>query len=155
LSYVLGSKSLRELRGVHPRLVDVVGRAIQITPQDFGVHDGLRTPQEQREYLARGVSDTMNSKHLPQASGFGHAVDLVPYVNGKLRWEWPLIYPIAHSMRQAAIELDVRLVWGGVWDRVLNEVEGDLEDAVEAYVQRRRSLGHKRVFIDGPHYQLA
>ena len=36
-TYILGARSLKELTGVHPDLVRVVKRAIQITPIDFAV----------------------------------------------------------------------------------------------------------------------
>lgn len=155
MTFVLGPKSLQELVGVTPPLVECVKRAIR-RPEltvDFAVHDGLRTIAEQRAYLASGASQTLNSKHLPQADGHGHAVDLVPYVNGKLRWEWPLIYPIVQAMYRASIELELELVWGGVWDRQLDELAIDsLEDEVEAYVARRRAKG-KKAFTDGPHFE--
>ena len=97
--------------------------------------------------------------HIKQAvDGFGHAMDLVPYINGKLRWEWPPIYVIAEAVHQAATELGVNLVWGGVWDRTFNSLPAKrdgIEDAVNDYVQRRHAAGHKKVFIDGPHFQLA
>jgi peptidoglycan L-alanyl-D-glutamate endopeptidase CwlK len=157
MAYVLGSRSLAELEGVHPRLQAVVRRAIELTEQDFGVHDGLRTEAEQREYVRRGVSQTMNSKHMKQADGYGHAVDLVPYVNGKLRWEWEPIYVIAAAVNQAARELNVSLRWGGCWDVSFNTLQptpAAMEAAVDAYVGRRRAAG-KRSFIDGPHYELS
>lgn len=157
MAYVLGSRSLAELEGVHPRLQAVVKRAIELTEQDFGVHDGLRTLAEQREYVRRGVSQTMNSKHMKQPDGYGHAVDLVPYINGKLRWEWEPIYHIAAAVNQAARELNVSLRWGGCWDmsfNVLSPTPESMESAVEAYTQRRRNAG-RRAFIDGPHFEMA
>jgi peptidoglycan L-alanyl-D-glutamate endopeptidase CwlK len=159
MPYVLGQKSLRELEGVHPRLVACVKRAIQLTPVDFGVHDGLRTREEQARYLKAGVSKTMNSKHLRQADGWGHAVDLVPYINGKLRWEWPPIFAIAASMAIAARELQLPLRWGGVWDRRFpvdfpTYTAGGMERAVSAYTARQRERG-RRAFLDGPHFELA
>ncbi len=157
MAYSLGQKSLNELVGVHRNIINVAGRAIQITTQDFSVHDGLRTEAEQREYVRTGVSTTMNSLHRKQPDGFGHAMDLVPWVNGKLRWEWPPIYQIAAAVHQAATELGVPLIWGAVWDRPFLSLPGDakgLERAVAGYVARRKKLG-KRAFIDGPHYQLA
>lgn len=157
MTYSLGAKSLAELDGVHPKLVSVVKRAIQLTTQDFSVHDGLRTAAEQREYVRRGVSKTMNSMHMKQADGFGHAFDLVPWINGMLRWEWKPIFNIASAVRKAAEELSVPLTWGGVWDRAfldLGDTAEDMESAVNAYVARRRGLG-KTAFIDGPHWQLA
>ena len=156
MAYALGKKSLAELEGVHPSLIKVVKRAIEITKQDFSVHDGLRTLAEQKEYVRRGVSKTMNSKHRPQADGFSHAVDLVPWINGQLRWEWKPIYAIASAVHQAARELDVKLIWGAVWDRnfeTLGCSPEELEKAVNAYVDRRRKAG-KSAFIDGPHFQL-
>lgn len=154
--YVLGAGSKKELEGVHPKLVELVNSVIQITAQDFAVHDGLRTEAEQREYVRRGVSKTMNSMHRTQPDGFGHAVDLVPYVNGKLRWEWKPIYVIASAVREVASQMQLELRWGAVWDRNLSELgrsPGELEANVVAYVARRRQLG-KSAFIDGPHYEL-
>lgn len=157
MAYALGAGSRRELAGVHPRLVAVVERAIMLTTQDFTVHDGLRTEAEQRDYVARGVSKTMKSLHMRQADGHGHAVDLVPFINGKLRWEWKPIYVIAAAVRQAAAELGVPLIWGGVWDKPLADLPATaagIEAAVAAYVNRRRKAG-KSAFIDGPHFELA
>lgn len=154
MTFQYGEKSKAELAGVHPQLVVVAESAIaRSTSVDWAVHDGLRTLEEQHAYLRAGVSWTLNSKHLKQPDGFGHAVDLVPYVNGKLRWEWPLIYPIARCMHAASIEHQLDLVWGGVWDRQLDELDAnDLEGAVEAYVARRRARGLK-ASIDGPHFE--
>ena len=151
MPYTLSPRSKAELVGVHPDLVRVVEKAIQITTQDFGVHDGLRTMREQEQYIAKGASRTRNSKHLKQPDGFGHAVDLVPYINGKLRWEWGAIWPIARAVRMAAAEQGVSLVWGGVWDRRLGDLDLVLEDAVEDYCKRHPGPD----FLDGPHYQLA
>lgn len=151
--FTFGQRSESELRGVHPDLVAVVRRALELTAVDFAVHDGLRTDAEQAEYVRTGVSKTMNSKHLLQHDGYGHAVDLVPYVNGKLRWEWPLIYPVISAVQLAARERSVSLTWGGVWDRALAALSDDLEAERDAYADRRRALG-KKAFLDGPHLEL-
>lgn len=154
--YKLGAASRAELKGVHPRLVAVVERAIVLTEQDFTVFDGLRTPAEQAEMVRRGASTTMDSRHIRQSDGFGHAVDLVPWINGQPRWEWGPIYHIAAAVHAAAGELGVNLRWGGVWDvafGTLNGTPAGLEKAVDAYVARRRKAG-RRAFIDGPHFEL-
>lgn len=153
MTYVLGAKSKRNLEGVHPELVRVVERAIALTEQDFSVHEGLRSLETQRKYLARGVTRTLKSKHLKQPDGYGHAVDLVPYVDGVLRWEWPLIWDIAAAMQTAAIEEGVSLRWGGVWDRRLNLLQQGpegLKAEVSAYSARHPGPD----FLDGPHYEL-
>ena len=146
--FKLGTASRRELRGVHPDLVAVVERAIQLTVQDFGVHDGTRTFAEQKENVARGVSQTLDSRHLS-----GHAVDLVPYINGKLRWELEPICHIADAVRMASKELNVPIRWGGAWDVAFSASSEPTDELVADYVTRRRQAG-KKPFIDGPHYEL-
>lgn len=150
MTFVLGNTSLANLVGVNRDLVAVVKQAIVLSPVDFGVHEGIRTIETQREYFRTGVSKTMNSKHLT-----GNAVDLVPYIDGKLRWEWEPIYSIAAAMAQAAGSMGVRLVWGGVWDRELNDYADDGIDAIRAAVAEYciRHPGHD--FLDGPHFQMA
>lgn len=147
-AFKLGERSLKELDGVHPDLVGVVKRAIELTVQDFSVHDGIRTLEEQKEMVLRGASQTLKSRHLT-----GHAVDLVPYINGKLRWEWAPIYKIADAVRKAAEELNIPIRWGGAWDRLLTGTDDLPEDMLADYVARRKKAG-KTAFIDGPHYEL-
>ena len=147
-AFSLGAKSLKELQGVHADLVAVVHRALEISSQDFAVHDGIRTLAEQQQLVARGASTTLDSRHLS-----GHAVDLVPCLNGKLRWEWPPIYVIADAMRVAAVAAKVPLRWGGNWDVDFTASTEAPEDLVAAYVAARRRQG-LRAFIDGPHFEL-
>lgn len=146
MSFQLSARSLGRLSGVHADLERVVQRAIQITPVDFAVIEGLRTPERQRELVASGASQTSNSRHLT-----GHAVDIAPYVGGSIRWDWPLFYPLAAAMQRAAAELSVPVRWGGCWER-LDRI-GDPEQAVADYVARRRAAG-QRAFQDGPHFEL-
>ena len=110
MSYALGECSRQRLEGVHPDLVQVVERAIQITPVDFTVLEGLRTIQRQQELLASGATTTLKSRHLT-----GHAVDLGALVGGKVRWDWPLYHKIAAAVKQAAKEVGVPIEWGGDW----------------------------------------
>lgn len=155
MTFVLGSGSRATLVGVHPSLVRVVERAIHITTQDFSVHEGVRSLEMQREYVRKGVSQTLNSKHLKQPDGFGHAVDLVPFVAGSKRFEWPPIYPIAVAMRQAAEAEGVPLRWGGCWGAVLDITPNAkaMKAAVDAYAAKRRAM-KKSAFLDGPHWEL-
>lgn len=155
MTWKLSRRSKNELDGVHPDLIEVVHRCLEISPVDFGVHDGIRNVHEQRELVKRKVSRTMNSRHLRGKDGYGHAVDLVPYINRKLRWEWAPIYELASAMRQASQELLIPLRWGGVWDRRLGNLDFDMKFEVEAYVARRKQRYPGRdVFIDGPHFEL-
>ena len=110
MAFVLGPRSLQRLHGVHPDLVQVVTRAIKISPIDFTVLEGVRTLARQKELVAAGASKTLNSRHLD-----GHAVDITPVVDGEVRWDWPLYKKLAPVIKQAAKELKVPIEWGGDW----------------------------------------
>lgn len=122
MAFVLGKTSLARLEGVHPDLVRVVKRAIELTTVDFSVLEGVRTYKRQAELYAKGrtapgpvVTWTMASKHRVQADGFGHAVDLVPH---PLDWnDLAKFDAISKAMFAAASELDVPIRWGADWDR--------------------------------------
>lgn len=119
--YKLGIRSRFRLRGVHPDLVRVVELAIGRSAMDFTVLEGLRTAKRQAELFNAGASKTMNSRHLT-----GHAVDLAPWVDGTVRWDWPLYDRLAITLLGAASALNISLEWGGHWE----------------------------TFRDGPHFQL-
>lgn len=108
--FVLGARSLKRLEGVHPDLVKVVKRAIEITDVDFTVLEGLRDLKRQKVLLGQGATTTLNSRHIT-----GHAVDLGAMVGGSVRWDWPLYHRVADAMKRAAAELNVPIVWGGDW----------------------------------------
>ncbi|WAI82286.1 MULTISPECIES: M15 family metallopeptidase [Achromobacter] len=123
----LSQRSLMRLVGVHPDLVEVVKLAIQRTAVDFMVVEGVRTLALQREYVTKGASQTMNSYHLPQADGFGHAVDLAPLVRRAIPWnDWLAFADLADVVKACAAELGVPVEWGGDW----------------------------KSFKDGPHFQI-
>ena len=62
--FKLSKRSLSRLEGVNEQLVEVVKEAITLTKIDFGVTEGLRTLEKQKELVAKGASKTMKSKHL-------------------------------------------------------------------------------------------
>ena len=106
----LSTRSISRLKGVHPDLVKVVNRAIEISTVDFAVLEGLRTAERQQQLVKAGASLTLKSRHLT-----GHAIDLGAMVDGKIRWDWPLYHKIAEAMKDAARELKIAIVWGGDW----------------------------------------
>jgi peptidoglycan L-alanyl-D-glutamate endopeptidase CwlK len=107
MTYQFSQRSLENLEGVHPDLLKVVTRALEVTEQDFTVIDGLRTLEEQEELFESGKSKTMNSRHLT-----GHAVDIVPY---PVTWEYEAFEPVVDAMRQAAQELGIQVTHGYDW----------------------------------------
>jgi hypothetical protein len=120
--------------GVNPDLMRVVDRAARDNPGLFGIPGeveregvvaGVRTPEQQREMVRRGWSQTEKSAHVS-----ARALDLWP-VNpktGKLDADYEEGYgKIAAAMRKAAADEGVAVQWGGDW----------------------------KGFVDRPHWQLA
>ena len=112
MAFKLSQRSRKRLEGVHSDLVAVVELAIIMTPVDFTVIEGLRTPERQRQLYKAGATKTLNSRHLT-----GHAVDLAPLVSGQVRWDWPLFHKLADAMLDTAEAMKIHLVWGGTWTR--------------------------------------
>lgn len=110
MTFLLSQKSKDRLSGVHPDLVKVVNRAIEITTCDFAILEGVRSLARQEQLVKAGASQTMKSRHLT-----GHAVDLGAYVAGSVRWDWPLYHKLAVAVKQAAAELQIPIEWGGDW----------------------------------------
>lgn len=127
--YELSSRSDSNLEGVHPDLIKVVRLALTYSEIDFGVSQGVRTIEQQKEMMAGGVSLTMNSRHIPgnNECNLSCAVDLTAWVGGSLTWQKWAFRKLAKAMFKAAIELGVQIEWGGHW---------------------------KSIF-DGPHFQLS
>jgi len=121
MTYSFGVKSQSKLAGVHPDLLKVMTRAMETTDLDFAVIEGLRTLERQKALVASGASTTMKSRHLD-----GHAVDIAPFVDGQIRWDWPLYYRLEKIVKAAAADVGVSIEWGGDW----------------------------KTFKDGPHWQL-
>lgn len=140
MAYNLSSRSLNNLQGVHPSLVKVVKRAIELTKQDFIVIEGVRSREQcminygkgrtAAQCLAKGIpakyanpkaakvtwlSNPFNSKHCKQKDGYGHAVDICPY---PVDWSDVKKFDvIAKAMFAAAKELGVNIRWGADWDK--------------------------------------
>jgi len=147
--YKLSERSLQRLEGVKPEMVDVVKEAIKLTKIDFGVICGMRTEEEQKALVDKGASQTMKSKHLT-----GDAVDLMAYIDGRATWELNVYDDIADAMKEASEVVRVPIRWGASWQiRDLRNWDGTMEEAMNAYIDLRRSEG-RRPFIDGPHFEL-
>ena len=161
MPFVLSAKSLSYTTHVDPRLIAVAKLAIQLSEQDFGItEEQSRTPAEEAAKVAAGASETMHTHHLiDPATGFSGAIDAVPYAGGKFVWDWALIYPVAAAFKKASVQLATPITWGGVWDRLMTEYPDDdaaaMQAAETAYVARRRAAKQKKkVFVDGPHFEL-
>lgn len=126
---LLSKSSEAKLKGVHPDLVRVVLRCAKDwkdTQFTFGITCGVRTLEEQKVLVKKGASKTLKSRHIPAKNGYSHAIDVVAFIDGKVRWDWPLYDKISKAMKAAAKAEKVPVEWGGDWVS----------------------------FRDGPHYQL-
>ena len=149
MAYKLSTKSQERLMGVEPELKEIVYEAIKVTKIDFGVIEGLRTEEKQKQLVESGASQTMKSKHLE-----GRAVDLMAYFGGRGSWELNVYDEIADAMKEAAIKVDVAVRWGAAWTVTdIREWKGTMEEAMNSYVDTRRGQG-RRPFIDAPHFEL-
>ena len=147
--FQLSRRSLDRLQGVDERMVAVVKYAITSTKTDFGVIQGMRTIEQQKELVAKGASQTMKSKHLD-----GLAVDLMAYINGRGSWELNLYDDLADAMKEGANAVNVKVRWGAAWHiDDIGSWDGTMEDAMNAYIDLRRSQG-RRGFNDMPHFEL-
>lgn len=126
MAYRFSQRSLDRLDGVHPDLIRVAKRAIEITPYDFGITQGVRTIEEQEQLVADGKSQTMNSRHLVQDDGYSHAIDIAVYNRNGLTWEVGYYRKVVQAFFTAAIEENVQINSGVLW----------------------------RTFVDGPHIEL-
>ena len=149
MTYKLSTKSQERLIGVEPELKEIVYEAIKVTKVDFGVIEGLRTEEKQKQLVESGASQTMKSKHLE-----GRAVDLMAYIGGRGSWELNVYDEIADAMKEAAVKVDVAVRWGAAWTVTdIREWKGTMEEAMNSYIDTRRGQG-RRPFIDAPHFEL-
>ena len=104
--YKFGKKSKERLRGVHPKLVNVLNELIKI--MDVTIIEGLRSEERQKELLEQGKTKTKFSKHIK-----GKAVDLAPY---PIDWEdRERCHYMGGMIRGIGKQLNTDLRWGGDW----------------------------------------
>ena len=122
-----GKRSMERLEGVHPLLVDWCLELVTI--MDCTVVSGVRDMTTQREYVSLGVSKTMNSMHLLQPDGYGHAVDLAPY---PIRWERTRSFDLLAGVGLGlAHKMGIVIRWGG-----------DFNQNMDVYDESFLDLGH-------------
>ena len=108
--FKLSKKSQAKLEGVHPDLQKLVRDAIGLSTIDFGISEGLRSRERQKELFDDGKSQTMNSRHLT-----GHAVDVYAWKDGAVSWEFEDYETINIAFSQASKLTNIDYVRGGSW----------------------------------------
>jgi len=82
---------------------------------DCSVTYGVRTISEQAHMVSIKASQTMNSYHLIQADGYGHALDLAPYpIDWNDLYRFVALYGVGMAI---AKDMGLPITWGGDWDR--------------------------------------
>lgn len=122
--FKFSQKSLDKLKGVHPDLVKVVQKALELSTIDFGISQGVRTQAEQDELYAQGrtkpgpiVTWTRNSNHLAKKDGYGHAIDFMVFKDGKVTWDEQYYPIVVKAMLNAAQSLGIKIVAGANWNK--------------------------------------
>ena len=119
VAYSFGQRSLNHLDTVDPDLARVAKMALSWGIIDMTVIEGRRSKAKQDEYFAAGKSRVLwpHGKHNVERPGdLAAALDIAPYVNGKVSWNWKHCLFMAGVMMATAALMGVKLRWGGNWD---------------------------------------
>lgn len=117
MSYKFSQKSIERLHTCDVFLVDIMQEALMRSAIDFGIAEGYRTPERQRQLFDEGKSKidgiSKRGKHNFNPS---RAVDIYAWVNGKVCYDKHALCFLAGVILSRAKELSVPLRWGGNWD---------------------------------------
>jgi peptidoglycan L-alanyl-D-glutamate endopeptidase CwlK len=132
--YNYGKSSTAKLKTVKHGLQFVCERALAYGIMDASVIQGVRSGIEQDHYYDTGKSKVKwpNGKHnIKSPDELAKAVDIAPYINGKVSWKKEHCYVWAGLMLAAAKEEGVNLRWGGCWSGKPEDIGNqDFEDLV-------------------------
>lgn len=104
--------SKARLAAIDPTLAQLMTAVEAQHPDAFEIGEGMRDIETQRQNVAKGASQTMNSKHLT-----GNAVDIVLGADqGAPNWNFEDYRPIADTAKVTAAAMGIPdFVWGGDW----------------------------------------
>lgn len=113
--YSFSVKSLNLLNNpkFSPTLRLLLMEAIKDSPIDFTVIETVRTIEKQKEYLAKGTTKTLKSRHIPDTnkSGYSEAADIAPY---PINWQdINRFRKLSEHIKKKANQLNIPITWGG------------------------------------------
>lgn len=115
MSFKFGKGSEAQLATVKPALQKVARRALELSPYDFTIVQGIRTLKQSEQNKANGtsfLSDPSKSKHIT-----GDAIDFAPFIDGKINWnDYEAFWKVKQAFEQAGKELGVKLRFGADWN---------------------------------------
>lgn len=105
--------SADKLSTCHPLLQKLFNTIIEF--YDCTIIQGYRGKEEQNKAFAEGASKLKypESKHNKTPS---MAVDVAPFVNGKISWDTKQCTHFAGVVQGIAFELKIDIRWGGDWN---------------------------------------
>jgi len=148
MTYALGNASRGRLATCHRDLQIWVKASIALSPYDFTVTDGYRGQEEQERAFEKGTSKAHygQSPHNnldPVYGPLSLAVDLVPYIDGKLDYENDKAFAdINEHLREMAAklladkEIENTFEWGGSWERFVDPSHYQLSNWRQYYDYR-------------------
>jgi len=115
--FKFSKKSLEKINNpkLHPKLKLLLTEAIKTSPIDFTVIETVRTIEQQKINVAKGVSKTMKSRHIPSTnkSGLCEAFDIAPY---PIDWKNIARFKqLAEHIKKTAKKLGINIEHGGDW----------------------------------------
>ena len=116
--YKFGSRSESILSTVAEPLQQVIRKALELGVMDMTVVCGTRTKAEQDRLFATGKSKLPwpKSKHNAPEGEKSKAVDVAPFIKGKLSWSFNDCCFMAGMIIAVGKTLGVNIRWGGNWD---------------------------------------
>ena len=131
MTLYFGKRSEANLETASLSLQHLMRQALALNLIDFSITEGFRPRFKQDEYFAAGKSKVRwpNSKHNIQP--YSGAVDAVPYVRGKLSYNYYHCCFLAGVILALAKKISVPVRWGGNWDMDLEPItDQDFNDLV-------------------------
>jgi len=133
--YKFGKTSAKRLLTCHIDIQTIMNKAIENSPIDFGVAEGERSVERQKELFDAGLSKidgvTRKGKHNYSPS---LAVDIYPFINGAADWDNETLSFLAgfiHGIASQLLEegkISHAIRWGGNFDMDGEILEQSFDD---------------------------
>ena len=121
--YKFGKTSKEKLSSCHEDLQLIMSEVIKITNVDFGIAEGHRSIEKQKQYFKEGKSkiDGVNKKGKHNYNP-SLAVDIYPYFDNGAKWDnehLSYLSGIIHAVSEMLFadgKISHKVRWGGNWD---------------------------------------
>lgn len=131
---ILDNNSLKlfDDKRVDPRLLILVKEVANRIDTDlpgyaFRITEVMRTLEQQKLNVAKGVSGTLNSYHI-KGKAFDIYLKTVPKNDPKGNWAYYDYKKVADLFKKVAGELGYKITWGGDWKKPVDGPHFQLEN---------------------------